>query len=57
LMSMKLDQSAVLVLRHFHGFSYIDIGQILDIPERTVRSRLFAARNQLRELLHRRGIL
>lgn len=57
LMSMKLDQSAVLVLRHFHGFSYYDIGQILDIPERTVRSRLFAARNQLRELLHRRGIL
>ncbi len=57
LMSMEPNQRAVIVLRHFHHCSYYDIGQILDIPEKTVKSRLFTARNQLREVLHRRGVL
>ena len=57
LMSMELDQRAVIVLRHFHHCSYQDIGQILDIPEKTVKSRLFTARNHLREVLCLRGVL
>ncbi len=57
LMSMELDQRAVIVLRHFRHCSYQGIGQILDIPEKTVKSRLFTARSHLREVLCRRGVL
>ncbi len=57
LKSMELDQRAVIVLRHFPHCSYQDIGQVLDIPEKTVKSRLFTARNHLREVLQRRGVL
>jgi len=57
LTSMDLDQRAVIVLRHSRHCSYQDIAQVLNIPEKTVKSRLFTARNHLREVLHRRGVL
>lgn len=51
LMSMKADDRAVLTLRHFSECSYREIGDILDLQEKTVKSRLFEARQRLRELL------
>ena len=51
LMSLKIDDRAVLTLRHFSECSYREIGQILDLDEKTVKSRLFEARQRLRELL------
>jgi RNA polymerase sigma-70 factor (ECF subfamily) len=42
---------AALVLREMHGASYQDIARILGIPVGTVRSRLAAARERLRQLL------
>lgn len=51
LMSMKVDDRVVLTLRHFSGCSYREIGDILDIEEKTVKSRLFEARQRLGELL------
>ncbi|UCH34811.1 MAG: sigma-70 family RNA polymerase sigma factor [Armatimonadota bacterium] len=42
---------AALVLRELHGASYEEIAGILDIPVGTVRSRLAAAREKLREML------
>jgi RNA polymerase sigma-70 factor, ECF subfamily len=51
LMSMKVDDRAVLTLRHFSECSYREIGDILDLQEKTVKSRLFEARQRLRELL------
>lgn len=45
------DQRTVIVLRHLHGFSYAEIAEILDVAEKTVRSRLFEARKKLRSLL------
>jgi len=42
---------AALVLRELHGASYEDIARILRIPLGTVRSRLAAARDKLREML------
>jgi RNA polymerase sigma factor (sigma-70 family) len=40
-------QAAALVLRHVHGYSNREIGHALGVPERTVASRLAAARAQL----------
>jgi RNA polymerase sigma-70 factor (ECF subfamily) len=42
-----------LVLKEIDGFSYEEIGEILDIPLGTVRSRIFRARQELIERLHR----
>ena len=44
-------QAAAIILRHLHGYSNREIGTALGIPERTVASRLAAARRRLaREL-------
>ena len=42
-----------LVLKEIDGFSYEEIGEILDIPLGTVRSRIFRARQELIERLQR----
>jgi RNA polymerase sigma-70 factor (ECF subfamily) len=44
-------QSAAIVLRHYHGYSNREIAVALGIPERTVASRLAAAKMRLRHLL------
>ena len=41
----------VVVLRHFAGQSYGEIAEALAIPEKTVKSRLYSARQRLGELL------
>lgn len=46
---------AVLVLKHLEGLSYREIGEALDLPEKTVKSRLFTARRQLRGILTEQG--
>ncbi len=56
LMRVSSDHRAVLVLRHFEGCSYDEIAQILGVPEKTVKSRLFSARQQLKDLLEAEGI-
>ena len=42
---------AVVVLRHFAGQSYGEIASALEIPEKTVKSRLYSARQLLGEML------
>jgi len=54
---LKPDYRVIIALRHYQGFSYQEIGEVLRIPDKTVKSRLFSARRQLREILHRRGIV
>lgn len=51
LMRLTVDHRAVLTLRHFADCSYREIGRILSLDERVVKSRLFEARQRLRELL------
>ena len=41
-------QAAVLVLRHLHGFTNREIAAAMDVPERTVASRLAGAKARLR---------
>ena len=50
-MSMATNDRTVLMLRHFSELSYLEIGQVLDLDEKTVKSRLFEARQRLRGLL------
>lgn len=57
LMRIPAESRAVLVLRHFHECSYEDMATILGIPEKTVKSRLFSARRQLKERLEAKGLL
>lgn len=56
LMELNEDHRAVIVLRYFGERSYHDISRILDIPEKTVKSRLFTARQQLRSRLQEHGV-
>ena len=46
-MGMATNDRTVLMLRHFSELSYLEIGQILDLDEKTVKSRLFTARRAL----------
>jgi len=55
LMSLKPDDRAVVVLRHFVSFSYREIADVLEIPVRTVKSRLFTARERLSLTLRGQG--
>jgi RNA polymerase sigma-70 factor, ECF subfamily len=45
------DYRAVIVMRHFEDLSYHEMADILDIDEKTVKSRLYSARIKLRECL------
>ena len=44
-------QAAAIVLRHLHGFSNREIAAALNVPERTVASRLASAKDRLRNRL------
>ncbi|MEM1412884.1 MAG: sigma-70 family RNA polymerase sigma factor [Pseudomonadota bacterium] len=56
LMTLSDDHRAVIVLRHFTESSYREIGAVLQIPEKTVKSRLFSARKAMKAQLERRGV-
>lgn len=55
LMELKLDHRIVVVLKYFLELSYSEISDIAGIPEKTVKSRLFTARQQLRDVLVKQG--
>lgn len=56
IMMLKVDYRMVIVLRHFHDYSYQEMSDVLGIPEKTVKSRLFSARQLLKEILESEGI-
>ena len=51
LLRLTPEYRVVVVLRHFAGQSYGEIAEALSIPEKTVKSRLYSARQRLGELL------
>jgi len=51
ILSLPLKYREVLVLRHLQDLSYIEIANILKLPQGTVKVRLYRAREQLRKIL------
>lgn len=51
LMKLSIEYRTVIVLKHLQGCSYEDMAAILDCPVKTVKSRLFTARQALRAVL------
>ena len=49
--SLPPKQAATIVLRHLHGYTNREIGIALGVPERTVASRLAAAKSALLKAL------
>lgn len=56
LFQLSPDHRAVLVLRHYQDLSYEEIGQVLELPDATVKSRLYEARERLRLRLAGAGL-
>ncbi len=56
LMALTEDYRTVIVLRHFSDCSYRQISEILRIPEKTVKSRLYSARQLMKDQLLTSGV-
>jgi RNA polymerase sigma-70 factor (ECF subfamily) len=51
LSALKPDDRSIVVLRYFQSLSYDEIAEVLGIPAKTVKSRLFTARERMRDVL------
>lgn len=51
LMELNEEYRTVVVLKHMSGCSYQQISEILQIPEKTVKSRLYSARQLMKKSL------
>jgi RNA polymerase sigma-70 factor (ECF subfamily) len=56
MLRLSEEHRQVIVLRHFMDLSYAEIGDVLSVEEKTVKSRLFDARRRLRTQLKQRGV-
>lgn len=46
---LKMEYRILVVLKYFCDFSYTEISEVTKVPERKVRSRLFSARELIRQ--------
>ncbi|NNE36161.1 MAG: sigma-70 family RNA polymerase sigma factor [Rhodothermales bacterium] len=53
LWQLGAEDRALVLLKHFEGFSYAEIEYIMDVPLKTVKSRLYTARQRLKDILTR----
>lgn len=53
---LTFDYRIAVVLRHFVDLSYAEIAQVLEISEKTVKSRLYSARQLLCLACQKRGV-
>ena len=51
LMLLSPDYRSVIILKHMTGCSYQQISEILQLPEKTVKSRLYSARQLMKKTL------
>jgi RNA polymerase sigma-70 factor, ECF subfamily len=56
LMELGTDHRQVIILRHLHHLSHREMACLLHVPEKTVKSRLYTARQLLGGILRRRGV-
>lgn len=54
LLALDVKYRLAVIVRHFLNLSYGEMAHVLDLPEKTVKSRLFTARQQLRGILEER---
>lgn len=57
LRALSLEYRVVIVLRHFNEMSYDEMSEILSIPAKTVKSRLYTARQNLAAILAEMGVV
>ncbi|MFQ5454213.1 MAG: RNA polymerase sigma factor, partial [Candidatus Zixiibacteriota bacterium] len=57
LMELHIEHRVAIVLRHFGNLSYREMSYVLELPEKTVKSRLFSARRVLNKILLKRGVI
>ncbi|MFO7652421.1 MAG: sigma-70 family RNA polymerase sigma factor [Candidatus Krumholzibacteriia bacterium] len=55
LSGMSLEHRVVVILKHLLALSYAEIAEILEIPEKTVKSRLYEGRQALKSRLVAQG--
>ena len=55
-MEIRPNDRELLILHHMLGLSHRDVSELHSIPEKTVKSRLFNARQRLEACLRRRGL-
>jgi RNA polymerase sigma-70 factor (ECF subfamily) len=51
LKSLNEEYRTVVIMKHLSGFSYQQISEILQLPEKTVKSRLYTARQSMKKAL------
>jgi len=51
LRQLRADFRLLILLKYFFGLSYEEMAEVLKIPEKKIKARLFTAREQLREML------
>ena len=56
LLEIETKYRSLIVLKHFQNCSYQQIAEITDLPEKTIKSRLYIGRQLLAKVLLRKGI-
>jgi RNA polymerase sigma-70 factor (ECF subfamily) len=57
LMEIEPKYRILIILKHFQNFSYTKIAEIMNLPEKTIKSRLYSARQKLGQILVRNGMV
>lgn len=56
LMELDMIYRIPVVLKHFLDYTYKELSELLEIPEKTVKSRLFTGRQLLKEILIKKRV-
>ena len=51
ILALPVESRNVIILKHFTGLSYEEIGEALNIPAKTVKSRIHTAKERLAQML------
>ena len=57
LMQLRPEMRVAVVLKYFGDLSYDELGYVLNVPAKTVKSRLYSARRMLCDIMSQQGIL